>query len=77
MLIKVIFGGISQMAILHGYGVVPVETIGPDVTRALVLLERAVRVIDVIRQSVRKPQTRSVLSWQTRILRPKLSSRLR
>jgi len=45
-----------------------VETTGPDVTRALVPRAKVVRVIDVIRRSVRKPQTRIVTFWQTRKL---------
>ena len=72
MLIQVISGGISQTAIRHGCGVVLAATIGPDVIRARVPLARAVRVIDVIHQSVRKRQMRSVISWQIRNLRRKL-----
>jgi len=65
---KAISGGISPTVIPRGFGVDQVETTGPDVTRALVPRAKVVRVIDVIRRSVRKPQTRIVTFWQTRKL---------
>lgn len=69
MPIRVFSGDISPMVTLHGYGVVRVETIGRDVIQALVLPAKVVRVIDVIHQSVRKPQTRIVIFTQTRNVR--------
>jgi hypothetical protein len=77
MPIQVTSGDISQMVILRGYGVVPVGITGQDVILALVPLAKVVPVIDVIRRSVRKPQTPSVTSWQTRNLRRMLTSCLR
>lgn len=44
----------------HGYGVVLLETIGPDAIQVRVLLARVVPVTSALRRSVREPRTMNV-----------------